>query len=338
MSASTPKRNNRPPEHQDVFKTPVKKKRRIEDDEDEFRKDSFVTPTKDRMIPSRLNKSIYSSVLFPRNHLKSKSVTSKKFIRQPPTLEIKKDVIIDRLRHSKVPIKQYQLEDIMDDYYLNVLDWSPQGLIGIGLSSNLYILNPGNDLNYKFYSLENDHITSMRYNPTGSIMGIGTHQGKLEYKDLSSGVSSGGNLIAKLSQRIGCLDWKSESVLAAGCRDKNVYVYDINSNDKSPILKFEKHKQEICGLAFNSTGNYLASGGNDNVFMVWDLRHPSQPVGVHEHNAAVKAVSWSPNKVFYIHVAVYIGYRWWNSGQMFKNLGYCPKCIACQYRHIFTSV
>ena len=308
MSSKTPKRNNKPPEHQNVMKTPTKRKRRIEDDHEEYKKDVFVTPTKDRMIPSRLNKSVYSSVLFHSNRLKTNNVNSKKFIRQPlQTSFTNKDIISDRLRHSKVPIKQYQLDDIMDDYYLNVLDWSSKGLIGIGLTNNLYILDPANDLNYKFYSCEDDHITGMKYNPSGSLIGIGTHLGKLAYKDLTTGISVNATPVADLTQRIGCMDWKSDNVMAVGCRDKNVYIYDLNSN--TPIHKLDKHKQEICGLAFNSTGTCIASGGNDNVFMVWDLRHTTQPIGIHEHNAAVKAVSWSPHKVILANLARYTRYR-----------------------------
>ena len=58
------------------------------------------------------------------------------------------------------------------------------------------------------------------------------------------------------------------------------------------------HTQEVCGLAWDSTGRSLASGGNDNVLNVWDAglsgtvstpRHSL--IG---HTAAVKAVAWCP--------------------------------------------
>ena len=301
---STPKRKNKPPEIQNVLKTPLKRKRPLAEDLEESKREVYRTPTKDRMIPSRYDKSVYTSVLFNSNRLKSNVVGSKKFIRQPRQ-QLNKEIVIDRLKSTKIPIKQYQLDDIMDDYYLNVLDWSNKGLIGIGLTSNVYILDPSNDLNYKFLSCEGDHITALKYNPSGSILGTGTHLGQLSYKDLSSGISTNATSIVNVQQRIGCMDWKSDEIVAMGCRDKNVYIYDLNSYN-TPIFKLDKHKQEVCGLAFNSTGTLIASGGNDNVFMIWDLRHTTQPIGVHEHNAAVKAVSWSPHKVFIIHLAQYI--------------------------------
>ncbi len=61
------------------------------------------------------------------------------------------------------------------------------------------------------------------------------------------------------------------------------------------------HRQEICGLKWNYEGNYLASGGNDNKLLVWDIRNTGAGVGdkplwkFHEHQAAVKAIAWSPH-------------------------------------------
>lgn len=34
-----------------------------------------------------------------------------------------------------------------------------------------------------------------------------------------------------------------------------------------------KHLGEICGLSWNSNGYQLASGGNDNLINIWDLRN-----------------------------------------------------------------
>ncbi len=52
---------------------------------------------------------------------------------------------------------------------------------------------------------------------------------------------------------------------------------------------------EICGLSWNSNGYQLASGGNDNIINVWDLRNIKQPPQtIIEHVAAVRAIKWCP--------------------------------------------
>lgn len=100
-----------------------------------------------------------------------------------------------------------------------------------------------------------------------------------------------------------------------------------------PFKKSLGHKQEVCGLRWNTDGGQqnalLASGGNDNKVCIWDLRGSKRP-GVrptpsaagassgpsasgsghatgsedagdlplwkfHEHTAAVKALAWDPH-------------------------------------------
>lgn len=60
------------------------------------------------------------------------------------------------------------------------------------------------------------------------------------------------------------------------------------------MATMEKHRGEICGLA--TTNFYLASGGNDNKVVIWDLRKLLPINEIKEHKSAVKAVAWCPWK------------------------------------------
>ena len=57
------------------------------------------------------------------------------------------------------------------------------------------------------------------------------------------------------------------------------------------------HKQEVCGLKWSYDSLQLASGGNDNKLLLWDLRSTSPLAKFSEHCAAVKAIAWSPHQV-----------------------------------------
>jgi cell division cycle protein 20 (cofactor of APC complex) len=62
-----------------------------------------------------------------------------------------------------------------------------------------------------------------------------------------------------------------------------------------------QHTQEVCGLSWSPDGQYLASGANDNTLCIWDaaasLSNTAQPKHVlAEHQAAVKALAWSPHE------------------------------------------
>lgn len=63
------------------------------------------------------------------------------------------------------------------------------------------------------------------------------------------------------------------------------------------ITRHVGHKQEVCGLKWSFDGTQLASGGNDNKLMIWNLQNGSNPLAkFSQHTAAVKAIAWNPNQ------------------------------------------
>ena len=56
------------------------------------------------------------------------------------------------------------------------------------------------------------------------------------------------------------------------------------------------HKQEVCGLRWSPHDEMmLASGGNDNKLMLWQVGQSNNPlIKFGQHTAAVKAINWSP--------------------------------------------
>ena len=43
---------------------------------------------------------------------------------------------------SLVPEKILDAPELRDDYYLNLMDWSPSGQLGIGLNNTIYLYTP----------------------------------------------------------------------------------------------------------------------------------------------------------------------------------------------------
>jgi WD40 repeat protein len=65
---------------------------------------------------------------------------------------------------------------------------------------------------------------------------------------------------------------------SSGTRNSgDILLYDVRQKDC--IVKFQSHRQEVCGLKWCPNGRYLASGSNDNTVCVWDFHQWSSTGG-----------------------------------------------------------
>src|SRR5271154_1925514 len=68
--------------------------------------------------------------------------------------------------------------------------------------------------------------------------------------------------------RVSSMSW-NRHLLSSGSRDTTIINHDVRiAQHQTAIL--EGHTQEVCGLKWSEDGTQLASGGNDNLLMVWD--------------------------------------------------------------------
>mmetsp|Transcript_15605 Transcript_15605/g.34097 ORF Transcript_15605/g.34097 Transcript_15605/m.34097 type:complete len:744 (-) Transcript_15605:158-2389(-) len=199
-------------------------------------------------------------------------------------------------RISKVPFKVLDAPALQDDFYLNLVDWSSQNVLAVGLGSCVYLWSACTSKVTKLCDLEatEDTVTSVAWAQRGTHLAVGTSRGEVQLWDTiqSKKVRS----MAGHSSRVGALAWTGP-VLASGSRDRLIYLRDVRVQ-ASYTDKLNNHKQEVCGLKWSfDEPAFLASGGNDNHLHVIDSRHPSIPVHKFtEHTAAVKAITWSPHQ------------------------------------------
>lgn len=195
---------------------------------------------------------------------------------------------------NKIPTKVLDAPALYDDFYLNLVDWSSNNLLAVGLSDSVYIWNAANSKVVKLVQLgDNDLITSNSSSPSSNVLAVGTHSGEVQLWDcqkMMKILTCRGH-----SGRIGAITWNSNNVLASGSRDKNILIRDIRTSHEY-ISKMSGHKQEICGLKWSFDGQQLASGGNDNRLNLWSLRSTFPTATFLKHSAAVKALAWSPHQ------------------------------------------
>lgn len=99
------------------------------------------------------------------------------------------------------------------------------------------------------------------------------------------------------TDRVGALSW-NRHILSSGGRDNLVINHDVRIAEHN-VATLSGHTQEVCGLAWSPDGTTLASGANDNKLCLWDASTSSTSRArfeLCEHQAAVKALAWSPHE------------------------------------------
>jgi len=197
---------------------------------------------------------------------------------------------------SQVPERILDAPEIMDDYYLNLMDWGENGLLAVSLNQSVYLWNcfSGEISNLLTTEAANNYICSVNWmNQGGNCLAIGFADNSLQLWDAQT-TQPIRNLKGHTS-RVSALSWNNH-ILTSGSRDTWILNHDIRARN-NVVSSFEGHKQEVCGLKWSPDGKMLASGGNDNNLFIWELnnnRKKNFKYCFSEHTAAVKALSWCP--------------------------------------------
>ncbi|XP_065569786.1 fizzy-related protein homolog isoform X2 [Artemia franciscana] len=213
------------------------------------------------------------------------SASSQKLLRSPrkPVRKI-----------PKVPYKVLDAPELQDDFYLNLVDWSSQNMLSVGLGSCVYLWSASTSQVTRLCDLstESDSVTSVGWSEKGHWMAVGTHKGSVQIWDVQA--TKCVRVLEGHTARVGALAWNGD-MLSSGSRDRSILQRDTRISPQFTERRLAAHRQEVCGLKWSPDNQYLASGGNDNKLFVWSL-HSLQPVQTYtEHIAAVKAIAWSPH-------------------------------------------
>lgn len=192
---------------------------------------------------------------------------------------------------SNTPERILDAPELLDDYYLNLLDWSSTNILAVGLGANLYLWNAASGTIDQLVenSDPENFITSVSWGEDGRTIAVGSTDTTIQIWDVDAKKQTDtrhGHML-----RVSSLAWHS-SLLASGSRDATIVCHDIRAGGTVATLR--GHEEEICGLTWSKNGQ-LASGGNDNICCIWEKGSFSEPKHLfREHTAAVKALAWCP--------------------------------------------
>jgi WD40 repeat protein len=193
------------------------------------------------------------------------------------------------IRALKKPIATVEVRDVPSDFYVQPLDWSERDVIAFSRKRGIWLISARSLQACKCFESVEDSA-AVCFAGSGESVLIGTSSGYLVQGDCESGEvisCNGDNGIG-----ISVIRTIGEAVIIgdhSGC----ITLVDPRSDKVTPFKC--GHSLEVCNVAVSPDGYRFASGGNDKLVKIWDLRNiPSCLVRYRQHGAAVRALAWSP--------------------------------------------
>ncbi|EER23609.1 WD domain, G-beta repeat containing protein [Coccidioides posadasii C735 delta SOWgp] len=202
---------------------------------------------------------------------------------------------------STVPFRVLDAPFLRDDFYSTTLAYCHKiKVLAVGLSSRVYLWSEqGGVRNPPLQQVSRDNVvTSLSFSSEKggwSILAVGRRHGELSlWSTFDAEVRFEAHFPAgvacvsfKDTPSIGPSEWSSRisasiEHLAVGDDAGNVWYYTLEwttprlrkrrnwNGSMTLIARIASHTQQICGLSWSPDGKYFATGGNDNVCLLFE--------------------------------------------------------------------
>lgn len=165
--------------------------------------------------------------------------------------------------------------ELVDDYYLNLLDWSCNNVLAVALGTTVYLWDAESGAISQLMQTneEDDYVTSVAWAADGNHIGVGINTTEVQIWDSCKGKQI--RCMAGHSARVGSLAWNGH-ILSSGSRDSRIINHDVRSRDHIiSILTGHSQEAAVKALAWCPfQTNVLASGGGtaDRCIKLWNTQ------------------------------------------------------------------
>ncbi|KAF4266859.1 hypothetical protein KXV68_009668 [Aspergillus fumigatus] len=207
---------------------------------------------------------------------------------------------------SIVPARPFRILDapyLRDDFYCTTLAYSPtSGVLAVGLAHRVYVWSEIFGVLYPPFA---DHhpsnfVNSLSFSSESGgkdILAVGRRSGlvtlwsapeaepryEISHPNSITSVAFRQTVTRRFSERFHNVEVNTED-LAVGDELGNIWYYSVEWPSEeireqfgwngaiTLLARISAHTQRICGITWSPDGAYLATGGNDNACLIFELR------------------------------------------------------------------
>jgi WD40 repeat protein len=220
-----------------------------------------------------------------------------------------------RAKKEVVPSKPFRILDapfLRDDFYCSTLAYSvTSGILAVGLGHQVYLWSEGRGVDYPPFGdmHPSNYVTSLSFSSEDggrSILAVARRSGQLSLwctfeKHVRFEISHPNSITCvafkpktsrRVSERLIHMEVNVEEIVV-GDELGNIWYYSVEwsgeeeqanwkwNGSMTLLAKICAHNQQICGLTWSPDQTYLATGGNDNVCLLFELNRIVPPQSVH---------------------------------------------------------
>lgn len=183
--------------------------------------------------------------------------------------------------------------NVCDDFYRRNLDWGPESLVGVNLGNASYIRNNISGVISQCPAQPVD-LCSIKWNPVTAEFASGDENSTLILTDAiaMARIQQCSNVDGTSVLSIG---WRTPTELTVGTDSGGIHHFDTRIRRR--VWTFQTSiNAKNSAIEWNRDGSLFATGANDNVVRIYDVRNTEAPkqFNSYSHNAAVKALHWMP--------------------------------------------
>ena len=173
----------------------------------------------------------------------------------------------------KIPQEPERILDapnLTDNFYYNPLDWGSKNILSVCLGGFSYLWNYNNlETNLLTQNKYDIEYCSSSFMDNGVCIALGLNNGDIELWDIEKKIKI--RSLNTHNDRVGTLAWNGYN-LYSGSKDSTILSHDVRIKNHVVMKLSGGHNKEICSIKWNSDFKYLASGGNDILVCLWDIR------------------------------------------------------------------